>query len=112
MMILRSTNDVYFTIFFCLQLKPGDLIYNSCNSLHLDPQYFPDPLTFNPDRFSDENKHNIKPFTYMPFGVGPRNCIGMFFNCFCWILSFLGLKIPFTDTSRNPGRLAYLPWQG
>lgn len=46
-------------------------------SLHYDENYFPDPEKFIPHRFSDENKGNIKPFTYMPFGVGPRNCIGM-----------------------------------
>ncbi|XP_045448629.1 cytochrome P450 9e2-like [Melitaea cinxia] len=59
-----------------VQLKPGDIVYNVLNSIHMDPAHHPDPEKFNPDRFSDENKHNIKPFTYMPFGVGPRNCIG------------------------------------
>lgn len=44
-----------------------------------NPKYFPEPETFNPDRFSDENKSNIVPGTYVPFGVGPRNCIGNFF---------------------------------
>nr|BAM73826.1 cytochrome P450 [Bombyx mori] len=44
--------------------------------LHRDPEFFPNPLKFNPERFSEENKHNIKPFSYMPFGLGPRNCIG------------------------------------
>lgn len=44
--------------------------------IHHDPNYFPEPEKFDPERFSDENKHNIVPGTYMPFGVGPRNCIG------------------------------------
>jgi len=34
------------------------------------------PLKFDPERFSDENKQNILPGSYLPFGVGPRNCIG------------------------------------
>ncbi|KAJ2939788.1 hypothetical protein O0L34_g17980 [Tuta absoluta] len=57
-------------------LKPGDVVYNMVNTIHMDPEHFPDPEKFDPDRFSDENKHNIKPFTFMPFGMGPRNCIG------------------------------------
>ncbi|PNF38480.1 hypothetical protein B7P43_G03993 [Cryptotermes secundus] len=43
--------------------------------LHYDSNYFPNPETFNPDRFSEDNKHSIQPFTYMPFGSGPRHCI-------------------------------------
>lgn len=44
-------------------------------SLHRDEKYWEDATKFNPDRFSDENKDNITPGTYLPFGVGPRNCI-------------------------------------
>lgn len=45
-------------------------------AFHHDPNFFPDPEKFDPERFSDENKHNIKSGTYLPFGTGPRNCIG------------------------------------
>ncbi|CAD0254292.1 unnamed protein product [Spodoptera exigua] len=60
-------------------VKPGDYVYNMVNCLHMDPKYFPEPEVFNPDRFSDENKHNIQPCTFAPFGGGPRICIGVRF---------------------------------
>ncbi|XP_071635093.1 cytochrome P450 9e2-like [Temnothorax longispinosus] len=37
---------------------------------------FPNPDKFNPERFSEENKDKILPYTYLPFGYGPRKCIG------------------------------------
>uniref|UniRef100_A0A1B0DEZ0 Uncharacterized protein n=1 Tax=Phlebotomus papatasi TaxID=29031 RepID=A0A1B0DEZ0_PHLPP len=57
-------------------VKIGETIFIPIVSIHHDPQYFPNPSRFDPERFSEENKHKINPFTYIPFGVGPRNCIG------------------------------------
>lgn len=57
-------------------LKKGDSINVPVAAIQRDPKYFPNPLKFDPERFSEENKHKIQPFTYMPFGLGPRNCIG------------------------------------
>ncbi|GAB0096688.1 Cytochrome P450 [Sergentomyia squamirostris] len=57
-------------------VKVGEGIMIPIIGLHHDSQYFPNPDIFDPERFNEENKHNIVPFTYLPFGVGPRNCIG------------------------------------
>ncbi|XP_059610757.1 probable cytochrome P450 9f2 [Phlebotomus argentipes] len=58
------------------QFKKGDFFMIPVIGFHHDPKYFSNPEKFDPERFSDENKHNITPGTYIPFGVGPRNCIG------------------------------------
>lgn len=43
--------------------------------LHHDPQFYPEPEKFIPERFNEENKTTARP--YYPFGDGPRNCIGL-----------------------------------
>src|SRR3984885_10538399 len=49
---------------------------------HRDPRYFPDPLRFDPDRFSAAGKVQRAKFTYFPFGAGARQCIG---ESFAWM---------------------------
>ncbi|KAJ8681696.1 hypothetical protein QAD02_017488 [Eretmocerus hayati] len=58
-------------------IEKGTVVYVSLDGLHEDPEYHPDPLKYDPDRFSESRKHEIKPGTYLPFGDGPRMCIGM-----------------------------------
>lgn len=61
------------------KIEKGKQIIFTTYGIHHNPKYYVDPERFDPDRFSDENKHNIMPGTYLPFGVGPRNCIGEHF---------------------------------
>lgn len=58
------------------KLKPGVRVHVPVFHLHYDPDNFPEPFQFCPERFLPENKRNIKPYTYLPFGEGPRICIG------------------------------------
>ena len=51
----------------------------SVHSVHHCEEYFPNAYKFDPERFMPENRHNIKPYTYLPFGAGPRSCIGLRF---------------------------------
>lgn len=54
----------------------GMAVYVPVYAIQRDPKYFPNPDEFDPERFSSENKANFPQLAYMPFGIGPHNCIG------------------------------------
>ncbi|KAH8359312.1 hypothetical protein KR093_005731, partial [Drosophila rubida] len=58
-----------------LVVKKGTPIVISLLGLHRDEEYFPQPLSYQPERFAEGTK-NYTPAAYMPFGEGPRHCIG------------------------------------
>uniref|UniRef100_A0A8C3WX23 Cytochrome P450 3A n=1 Tax=Catagonus wagneri TaxID=51154 RepID=A0A8C3WX23_9CETA len=58
----------------------GTVIMVPVFAIHRDPALWPEPEVFCPEsRFSKKNKDTINPYTFLPFGTGPRNCIGMRF---------------------------------
>lgn len=59
-----------------LLIKSGEQVFIPVSSIHRDPKFFANPNTFDPHRFDDDKKSLIIPGSYMPFGAGPRVCIG------------------------------------
>ncbi|KAJ2938483.1 hypothetical protein O0L34_g12928 [Tuta absoluta] len=59
-----------------LTIPAGTPVYLNGIAMQVDPDFYPEPEKFIPDRFLPENEKNIVPFTYFPFGEGPRMCVG------------------------------------
>lgn len=59
--------------------EEGTFILIPVFSLHRDEKFYPNPEQFDPSRFFSENRNGktILEMPYLPFGDGPRNCIGM-----------------------------------
>ncbi|XP_064611451.1 cytochrome P450 3A9-like [Liolophura sinensis] len=60
-----------------LHIPAGATVLLMGYALQHDETYWPQPEKFDPDRWSPEQKASRHPYVYFPFGVGPRNCIGM-----------------------------------
>ncbi|XP_046975066.1 cytochrome P450 6B6-like [Vanessa cardui] len=74
--LLRKTSSKYKIPESDVILDEDTMVVISTDGLCSDEKYFEDPEKFIPERFHPDNIHKIKPCTFMPFGEGPRACIG------------------------------------
>ena len=70
------------------RLPAGTTVLMSQFVTHRDGRYFPEPLRFDPERHTPEAKARRPRFSYFPFGMGPRQCIG---EAFAWMEGVLVL---------------------
>ncbi|XP_055378932.1 cytochrome P450 6A1-like [Condylostylus longicornis] len=101
--LVTETNDV---------IEKGQRAIVPVYGIHHDEEYYPDPEKFDPDRFLPENIAKRPQFTYLPFGEGPRNCIGKRFGLmqtYIGLASILG-KFKITTSDKTlPSISSFLP---
>ena len=59
-----------------LDIPGGTTVVVFIYGAHHSPHYWENPEIFDPERFTKANEKLHRPFTYLPFGAGPRGCIG------------------------------------
>lgn len=63
-----------------VKIEKGVRVFIPIRGIHYDQDYYENPEVFDPERFTDENKQNRNSYAFIPFGEGPRICIGMRFG--------------------------------
>jgi len=61
------------------RVPEGWVVLLSPYTLHRREDYFPQPERFDPERFTPEREKQLPRYAYVPFGAGPRSCIGLYF---------------------------------
>lgn len=94
-----------------ITIKKGQIIFLPIYHIHRDPRFFADPEKFDPRRFSDDNRDSITPGSYIPFGMGPRVCIGsryVLLEIKLCLFNFLR-KLSVDTCDKTPENLTYQP---
>ena len=75
--ISRQTTKT--TVIDGVEIPPDTLVNLNIFNMHHNATVWPDPMTYDPDRFLHENISKMDSYAFVPFSAGPRNCIGQTF---------------------------------
>ena len=93
-----------------LPIRGGTLLMLFVYGSHHSPEYWDEPEQFKPERFSGEERRRHTPFAYLPFGGGPRGCLGWQF-AMLQMLMILGTLLGRYDVALTPNQ-EIVPWPG
>lgn len=78
--ITRQATEDYRIPNTNITLDKDTSIFIPVYSIHHDPEIYPNPETYDPDRFNPDEEKRRHPLAYLAFGEGPRNCVGLRFG--------------------------------
>ncbi|XP_073996483.1 cytochrome P450 6a22-like [Rhodnius prolixus] len=85
-----------------LQIEPGRKLFVTLYGLHMDPKYYTEPDKFLPERFSKEQRTDMNKMAYLPFGEGPRMCLGFRFGMLEIKIGIVAILSKFCIKTANP----------
>lgn len=89
-------------------LEAGTPVVIPVDAIHHDPDIYPDPDKFDPDRFAPAAIEERHAAAFLAFGAGPRNCIGLRFG---EMQSLVGLAVLLHNFKFSPARETEIPLQ-
>lgn len=104
--LFRKTANNYKVPDTDIVLEKDTLVGIPVLGIQRDPNIYPDPMKFDPERFTKENVAARHPYAWMPFGLGPRNCIGLRFGM---MQTRLGIATILNDFRVTPSKRTLIP---
>ncbi|XP_052891062.1 cytochrome P450 6a2-like [Anopheles moucheti] len=92
----------------------GTMVVVPVHALHHDPEYYPEPEVYDPERFASASKsRNVRDGApFMPFGLGPRHCIGATFGLMLVKVGLVAMLRSFRfslNVDRTPEHVSFKP---